>query len=335
MSKVTDCVKKEILYRDFIYSEIIKRYVEGFDIDCLNEVMEIRSVLCKDIPDGEKDKFFLVVIGQLLCMLDPIINKVTWVFSNHLDFLNKYIDVANIHKEAIRNQYEENIINLYKRLIDISIKYDIIATELLYPIDMIDIIDNYNKNFYPPTAYRFRNEINNKFRIIKFEDDLIVYPLKIALDEKDIDYLKIQFIIDRIVSEKNITTDDIEFYYKIEKHGDKKNDKTQSRTFFRHILGLLSWDADIYIDSKIDISQIYWKYQNKNMKCNGESCYGNNLETCSCSRVETCQRFQREARRLMRLCIQKRKILPSNEKGESEKPSHTSVLKRYPLSFFH
>lgn len=319
MTDVSKYINRSTLFRNFLFEEIVKRHVEEFDHDCLIQLNKIKDSLCSD--HIHKDNIFITVIGIAIdvynlskqdrrCDVNPTLSAIMEKDPKFFDFQNPVI------------KYN------YDKLIDISNKYNIHAPNLLYPIDMGDIINNASDDFIPPTSQPFNNTVNGKFKFFMLGGQLVAELNNNLLNEEDAKYILFQFLNYRINHGNKISELERKFYNSI--RGEAKEEKFRIDSFIKHIVGMHIWDSEKKYNNHDSIYDLYRKYKKKQRSCgSNDSCKN------SCPSFDTCDKFVRESRRFASIEIQKRQILSTVEKGNLVKPKKDSSILRYPIQFYY
>ena len=328
----------EILYRDFFYSEIIKRHVEEFDEETWNYLNQLKESLKEENNTFHRcftyyENIFNVVLGEAIDMYRLVKN-------GYKPFQSIAVKKM-IHDVPELFSFKDK--QLYDKLLDISYRYNIIATEIIFPCNMRDVIDKYSKKQFSHWTYKFKTKTSDNVIIIKNGEKICTEGS--ITNENEADFIKEQFVLQRIYNREETTTLDYDFT----RYMDKKYNKEGFRTdaFIKNAIGLYCWDCEKKIDGNFsEAFKLYKKYrltinskECKNKQCYLDSKIQNNDNSyqklqSSCSREDTCTRFVRDARRLSRLNITDKKIHPSSKRGDMKAPKQSDNLKRYPLSFF-
>lgn len=326
----------EILYRDFFYSEIIKRHVEEFDRETWNYLNQLKESLKDEnntfhIGFTHYENIFNVVLGEAIDMYRLVKNGYTPLQSIAVKKM--------IHDVPELFSFKDK--QLYDKLLDISYRYNIIATEIVFPCNMRNVIEKYSKKQFSHWTYKFKTVISDHISIFKLGEKFFIEIDDNTINEDDVDFLKVQFILDRNYNKKIVRNEDYDFIRRV----DKKHSKEKFRVdaFIKNAIGLYCWDLEKNTGNYSDAFTVYNEYQKTIGKCKNDECFigtenkntNNKLKShSSCPRDDTCRSFVREARRLSRLNIKSREIYSSTQKGEADDPQHKDTLQRYPLSFF-
>lgn len=321
MSRVNEVMDESILWRDFIYGEIVKRHVEEYAPRILSELRNIRDSLCSEYE--HVDNIFLVVIGLAVDCFDSYNQNREQI----LDGNARIVRDENPQFFDFSNQKNKEH---YSKLCSIGKKYNFPPTDLLYPCDIKNIIDNYSKTFIPPTSFRFNKCINDAFKIKKNNDHLVFDAQNAILTDENIDYLQIQIINNKIINNKKITTKEINIYNRYEKM--QSTDKFRKDSIIRYLFGLLAWDYGKHGFRNNMANDIYAKHKYANGSCDGYQCDA--IKNEDCPSQEGCLKFMQEARQSVSNCIHEAKLLGSKVNKVRIKPTCTSKITRFPLSFF-
>lgn len=331
MSKTKNLVSKDIISRDFIYLELAKRHVEEYHPEVIEYLINTQK---KFHEKYSIDYYmFFLVISQILDMYNLRKQGLEYKTSNYVkELLREFPQFDNYYKKGtyLQEQLDQMLI--------ISNKYDIPAPEILYPIDMYDILKSYSDSYCPPKSYRFRNIRNTNFNTVKSIYEVITMPISKTLSESDIDDMKYQHVLNRVVNDK-YNTEDINFINSYGKNEYKNNFSATS--FFKLALGIFIWDLKKNNRDKNEALNLYKNYKyNKDMK----SQHNNNKNICNkscgsskisvCPNRQSCQSHINEAYRLTSLDIEKCDFLGSKTKGDAVKPKSKINLKRYNVSFY-
>lgn len=323
--KPQDVIRKEILMRDFLYIEIAKRHVEEYDELNTKKLIDIRRDFFSKFNDTPHNIFYIGLSESLdlynLCAqgLEPYISDIVRAM------FEDYPEV-DFRKSPTIQRYMED-------LLPISEKYDIFAPDVLYPIDMISIIEEYTKSYCPPPFYRFSNNKEKNFNVIDNSEIIEIIPNTSTLNESDIDAMKYQIIIKKILNTKGsftLSTNEQEFMSIYEKG--KTSDKFRIDSFIKLIFGMLFWDT---IKAGLDTSDVFNIYAMFFKKINHKICDASCIkEKHGCARKQTCQKFIRESFRITSLNIKDCTIYHSKSRGIAITPNRPQLVPRYPISNF-
>ena len=312
-------LKKRILWKNFLYSEIIKRHVEEYNSDLIDELKNIREEMLKECEHKENN--FLIVVGLALDAFNLLVQG----REKQYPIEEKIIFYQNPQFFNFNN--EENI-KYYKRLLEISHKYNVLATDLLYPFDMCSIITKYNDDFIPPKTFLFDNRVNQDYVICKVNDTLIydrIMPYQ--LTKQNIDYLNFQLLTNKILIGENLTDDEIKDYYRLS--DDTSIGKFNTYSIKKYLFGLLAWDAAKLGKKNSLANNIYARCQKLDKKCGDINC--DNFNNPDCPSQPTCSKFMQEVRQAVSNSIKERQLLGSKINKPKVNPTVVHDLTRYKL----
>ncbi|MBR4608716.1 MAG: hypothetical protein IKO41_21230 [Lachnospiraceae bacterium] len=223
----------------------------------------------------------------------------------------------------------KNLCKAYDSLVIYSNKYDILATDILYPTKMEDIINELSNDYYPPRLQRFKININNKFAIIQQNNEIFAIPSNDLITEEDTDYLKFQFINNKINNNVDIKNFEWDFYNLFD-----KTESIRVDSFAKYIFGLYIWDyykdknTKAIDDIDSSVFKLYSNYRHRVDKCE-KDC------NCSyCGKKDSCASALRKARLVTSNSIKECKLLDSTTKGKYITPQNKKLLERKNLNWF-
>lgn len=322
MTNVSEIVNAPVLWRDFLYGEIIKRHVEEYNPSIIDELKSIRDILCQGYY--YKDNIFLTVVSLALDGFDFRLQNRKQVLEG--EALTIYYE--NLH---FFNYLNKKNIEFYSRLLDISRKYNLIAPELLYPFDMANIINQYNEKFIPPRISLFNKDINHNFGILEVQNNL-TFETKgnVTLDDNALEYLNIQRITKKIRNNEQLTQEELKeynIYLKNSELGKFRKDSVE-----KYLFGLLAWDTAKSGSDNSLANKEYIKNRTINKKCNEYVC--DNINNTDCPRQEACSKFMQEVRQSVSNSIKEKQLLGSKINRPKVNPTVDPKIIRYKLEFF-
>ena len=319
MNNIINVVGKSRIMKDLIFSEIIKRHVEQYDPECISLLTDIKNKFTDIIPDiSTNDSIFFVGISLGMDLYNRYINnyKLTWG-ETELQIKHDYPIIFDFDKHEIKH--------LYEQLIKISYKYNIVAPEILYPLKMDCLIDYYPDNL--PLTTRFIVDDNKKFKLYPSSRGVLVEVIYNEITEDDVDFLKNEFLLQRLVNNYNVTPFDKELYSRYSSKNEK--DSFREDSFIRNLIGLYSWDIEKRYKGKYPTALELQKQLIR--KCS--------IECSVCDKLESCQKYIRDSYRIVRMSIYDKEIKHSKTTSKSSnsdvKPTGIYILKRCsPRIFF-
>lgn len=323
MNEITRIIKENIIHRDFVYLEIAKRHLEEKEPAIINELVGFRDRLTEimAVPQEEKSHFFLCVMGEAIDFLYAKNNNIRPPITD-------YTKSMEARFPKVFNFEDREYHNICSRMLEISQKYNIHASTILYPIDMHDIL---NIDFKMPNFYRFNTNKNDNFSVIKDKSE-IKFLTKEILSISDVYDMMHQVVVSKILCDQDLEQIDncfINAYYQSE-----ANTRFRTDTFMKYIFGLLLWDAKKESKNIKDLYSFYCRYQRtvaKNSDCKGRKESIDN----DCAKFQKCTRYVNEAFRLVSLCIEKNDILDAKTKGDACQPKSQIFIERKKMQFFY
>lgn len=331
-----EIAKISTFYNNFLYNEIVKRYIEDNEHVICTTIRQTLTSLEKNYENYEN--IFLVAFGQAVDQYQLLCNFIEPKTSNKVKkMMSEVPEIFDYMKNP----------QLYDGLYAISERFNINATGIPFPVEMSDVIDKFSDRFMPPMFMLFNVNISNNFIIANFSSKELTGVLHGRLSEADINFIKYQFILRRISEHEEISAVDknfFVFYSSQNKFCDVRID-----SFIKYIIGLYCWDLEKNGESLRKGYELYQAYQKRCKKCAGSKCFSemdfdgkfikpkeDQSKYFYCANIESCKRFVRESHKLVSLCIKNCNLYNSTHKSELFHPKEKGLFfQRKKLSFFH
>lgn len=326
-------ISNEILYRDFFYHEIIKRHIEEYDIDTYKNLIKILN----ELRSGYKyyENIFISALGEAVDNYRLIKSNTELRISHQL---------RHVIDECPDLFYPNNTCNL-DILLEISYRYNVNATEILFPYNMNDVIIKFINNDFSTAVSKFTTEISDNISISKYDNKNFSINIKNnVISEYEVDFLKLQFIYQKIYDNSPTSNLDYELIRTREKKRDP--DKFRIDSFIKNAIGLYCWDLEKNNSDMNSAYTLYKDYKKSKKECNNVKCFADKVckttnedkihqpTSDQCESSDSCKSFVTNAKRIMSLNIKNRVLGPSKQKGSTIKPVSKIYLQRRPLSFF-
>lgn len=235
-----------MFYNNFLYNEIVKRHIEEYKPQVSRSLQELLSKVMEYNQTKDNiynyENLFNVVIGQALAQYR----------------LNCRGYESKISEEVKKIKSEHMKLFNFKKM---SEEYNVSATEILFPVSMPDIVNNFSDDFKPPVSLLFNIDIPQNF-IMKHNNytNFRMYSTS-TLTEEDIDKVKFFYIVGRIMSSEEICKDDKNFFVK---HSSKnKHSDIRIDALIKYIIELYCWDSYKINKDKKAGNVLYQKYKLK------------------------------------------------------------------------
>jgi len=315
-------ILKYFLYRDFIYTEAIKRHVEEYEYQDYALIYDWRERYRSRLGETTDNNFYAIfwlAIDAYKSFKD-----------GHIYHYSEYSQ-----KIADENKNAFDFVRMsawYDKILEIGLKYDINPIEIIYPIDMESLMKEYINNDYIPISDRLKKYSSSNISIFSNGDKFLISQNQ--FDEDDIDFIKYNFILKKIINNEYIEKYEIEMVNSILK---KINPiALRNESYSRAIIGFYNWDA---MKFKYDTEKVYnllksFQQSKPNSKC--AKCISNiNSISAENDNIESCQRYIRDARRIISNSIFDKKIYTSSKDLKTIRPQNFSKTNRYPVTFFN
>lgn len=306
-----DAIHEHVKIGNFFRSEYIKRHVEEYDTPSLELIEKIRTELCS-CGYSHEDFFigFSYVLEEYQSYKNNIKHEKCKELLNLLNYYTPFLDFKN-------SPYTKHFEDLY----NISIKYNIRATKLLYPTDMNTVLQEINnEKFSPIIEYPFIEKYNPTLQTITNDGEpYLVYKINDDTDPKTPERIQLDLTIARLNHGKELSGSEISNLRNLSANDAVSDFRTSS--VMSRSLGLLMWDknkrnrrpAGDYVD-------LYREYKCKKPNCDTH-----------CEDEDKCQRELRDAYKVASKSIKSGRIEPTNIKGNANNPNSKYNLKRYEI----
>lgn len=183
-----DITDKSKFYNEFLYGEIVKRHIEEYELEIFLALDQMMIGLRNKYENYENA--FHVIVGEALYQYrqyrmgckpkcSPCVQKMMTENPEIWDFDNGEINFSFLYK--------------------LSKECNIIATEIPFPVDMADVVENFSQKFIPPNCDIFNIDMSDNFRMnLDTDGTLYGVPFVQRITEDDNNKMKLQFIIDKI-----------------------------------------------------------------------------------------------------------------------------------------
>ena len=298
----------------FLRIEYCKRHFEEFSSgEEFNKVISVIHNLEKEYKPSE--------VRECICRYDRKIN-------------------SYMYKPSINIQNVTINFDIISFLYDISKKYKVYASDVIYLTDMKNLLDRLrNKDFDLPFFDPFDDENDKEYffekygcHLIEGKDDktLIIHIDFNSKYEKQSDLilqLNYEICIFKLCKGIYLSDDDKEILNKI-----SSADKTESyrtNSFYKRIIGLYTWDI-LRENRKTSFTDIRNRIVSEKLyKYNKKIC---SLEECKmCSSNENCLKSFIMNYKIAAYSIKNQKTTPTSETPEMYKPTGEHYLERCPL----
>lgn len=308
-----DAIPNHVRIGNFFRTEYIKRHIEEYDTNAVDTVLEIRKIISTyGIGNDEFKVAFKLATEQYASYKNntptyncPSTQRIIECYKEFFDYKNTRFTIA------------------LEALYEISKKYDIAATEILYPIDMTSIFENLKENnFSPMISYPFTDCYVPLASVdIRHAQPSFHYDITKPIDSATSSRISADIAITRLNLDQEMLPREMKILERISSQDAVHNFRTSSTT--SRAIGIHIWDqnkneykpAAEYID-------IY-----KSVACNNKNC-----DSCGTD-ISKCQKDLRDAYKIAYLCIKNCRIDPTDTRGESAPPQSPHSLPRYPLSW--
>lgn len=336
-----EIAKISMFYNNFLYNEIVKRHIEEYKPQVSRSLQELLSKVKEYNQTKDNiynyENLFNVVIGQALDQYRLVCRGYESKISEEVKKIkNEHIELFDFKKMS----------EFYNALLKISEEYNVSATEILFPVSMPDIVNNFSDHFKPPVSLLFNIDIPQNF--IMEHNNYANFRMRslATLSEDDIDKVKFYFILARIISGEEISKDDKNFFVK--HSSQNKYSDIRVDAFIKYIIGLHCWDIYKINKDKKAGYVLYQQYKSIHNECENSKCF-NEMEFYNdkfrepdnpenfdfhCEKVDTCKKFVREAFKLVSMCVRDCKLYNSKKNARVILPQGQTIFERKKLSFF-
>lgn len=306
-------ITDRVIIGNFFRTEYIKRHIEEYDTNAVDAVLKIRNKISVYGIDSVEFKLAFKLAAEKYASYKNNIPTYDCPETQRIiECYKEFFDYEN-------TRFTHDLETLY----EISKKYDIAATEILYPIDMSSIFGDLKENTFSPTiSYPFTDCYAPLVNVdLRHAQPSFHYDITKPIDSSTSSRISADIAITRLNLDQEMLPREMKILKAVSSQDAVQNFRTSSTT--SRAIGIHIWDqnkkeykpAAEYID-------IY-----KSVACNNKDC-----DSCETD-ISKCQKDLRDAYKIAYLCIKNCRIDPTDARGESAPPQSPHSLPRYPLSW--